>query len=549
MTKVTIQGAVYEYDASVKLEEIAKAHQEQFGSLILLAKQNGKLRELFHTVGETDSELSFVTLSDSIGQTTYLRSLIFLMLKAFRDVSEEKAKRVYVDYTVSNGLYCRVLGEECDEALLRAVEQRMKEIADADVPFRKEIIKCAEAIRRFTEQGMTEKANVFRYRRSSWSNMYRLDDYQDYYYAYLVPSTGYLKTFRLEKYKKGFLLLRPTSADPCHIAPYVEKEKLFETMESTANWCDKLGLRTVGDLNNRIVEGKANDLILLQEAIMEKTIGDIAEKIVRSGKRIVLIAGPSSSGKTTFSHRLSIQLNALGMELRPLACDNYFINRDEYPLDEEGNIDFESIDCVDTKLLNEDLGKLLRGEKINVPTYDFVAGERTYKGHTMQIGEKDLIMIEGIHCLNDALTYSIPDSGKFKIYIAALTTLNIDEHNFIPTDDGRLIRRIVRDARTRGYSAQDTIARWKSVRRGEENNIYPYMESAEVMVNSALIYELSVLKPYAEPLLYSVPRESNEYQEAKRLLKFFDYFLTIPSETVPANSLVREFIGGGCFGE
>lgn len=280
---------------------------------------------------------------------------------------------------------------------------------------------------------------------------------------------------------------------------------------------------------------------------MEKQIGDIAAEIFRSGKKLVLIAGPSSSGKTTFSHRLSIQLQALGLRLKPVACDDYFINRSEYPVDEYGKVDFESIRCVDTALLNRDLQKLMKGETVSLPSYNFITGEREYKGKTLSVGEHEIIMLEGIHCLNEELTYTVPREKKFKIYISALMQLNIDEHNYIPTTDVRLLRRIVRDARTRGYSAENTIARWESVRRGEENNIFPYQESADVIMNSALIYELAVIKPYAEPLLFGVSWDSKEYLEAKRLLKFLDYFLTIPSESVPANSLVREFIGGGCF--
>ncbi len=549
MSLVTLNGAVYEYAPDTTYEEIAQEHRHEYPADVLLAAKDGQLKELFRPIGENDCTVEFFTMKDDVAQTTYLRSLIFMMLKAFEDVLPGSARRIYAEYTISNGLFCRMDGEEPSETILRQVEERMNALVVEDIPFQKEIIKCREAIERFAELGMQAKANVLKYRRSSWANVYRLKDYQDYYYAYLVPSTGYLKSFRLQKYETGFLLLRPMAKDPGVIQPYEEQPKLFRTMEKTEEWSAKLGLRSVGDLNDRVVESGGNDLILLQEAIMEKTIGDIAEQIYKSGKKIVLIAGPSSSGKTTFSHRLSIQLNALGLRLKPLACDDYFLNRSTYPVDEDGNVDFESIKCVDTELLNHDLQKLLRGETVELPTYDFIAGERTYKGKTLQIGEKDLIVIEGIHCLNDALTFSGPDSLKFRIYIAALTTLNIDEHNYIPTSGGRLIRRIVRDARTRGYSAESTIARWKSVRRGEEQNIEPFMENADVMVNSALIYELAVLKPYAEPLLYSVDRSSRAYWEAKRLLKFLDYFLTIPSESVPANSLVREFIGGGCFGE
>ena len=550
MTKVTVENRLYEVAPETKLYELAGIAYPGEEKKYVLSRQDGRLKELFHPVGEKDTSVEFITVAEEIGMRTYERSVVFLMMKAFRDViGAGGASKVYVDYAVNNGLFCRIIGSEVTDEVLSKVTARMKELAEEDIPFVKEIVKCREAIRFFEEEGMTEKAKIMSYRRSSWVNMYTLVDYKDYFYAYLVPSTGYLKVFAMEKYESGFLLFMPKPKASQETNCLMEQRKLWETMENTAVWSEHLGLSSIGDLNERVVVGGANDLILLQEAIMEKTIGNIAETIYRSGKRVVLIAGPSSSGKTTFSHRLSIQLNALGLNLKPIACDNYFRNRDDYPLDENGKLDFESIKCVDTEQLSKDLKALLAGETIRVPSYDFVNGERLYKGDTMTVGKNDIIMIEGIHCLNDELTASMDNDIKFRIYIAALTTLNIDEHNYISTSDARLLRRIVRDARTRGYSAKNTIERWPSVRRGEAENIEPYMENADVMVNSALIYELSALKPYAEPLLFGVPRDSKAYEEAKRLLKFLDYILAIPSETVPTNSLVREFIGGGCFGE
>ena len=309
----------------------------------------------------------------------------------------------------------------------------------------------------------------------------------------------------------------------------------------------KLGVFDVGTLNDTIARGRMNDLILMQEALQEKKIGDIAEQIHESGRKLIMIAGPSSSGKTTFSHRLSIQLMAHGLKPHPIAVDNYFVNRVDSPRDENGNYDYEALNCIDVKQFNEDMEALLAGKRVELPVYNFVKGEREYKGDFLQLGAEDILVIEGIHCLNDDLSYSLPRDKKFKIYISALTQLNIDDHNRVPTTDGRLIRRMVRDARTRGASAQDTIRMWDSVRRGEERNIFPYQEEADAMFNSAFLYELSVLKQYAEPILYSVPRDSAEYNEAKRLLKFLDYFLGVSSEQVPHNSIVREFIGGSCF--
>ena len=551
--KVYVKDTVREYPDNTTIEEIAKEHAGEYPAKIVLAKQNGKLRELFYPIGSLDkgrkeTTLEFVTLADSAGTNTYQRSLIFLMLKAFRNVEKPKiAENVYIDFSVSNGLYCRVRGQKISKACLERVSKEMRRMVDLDLPFRKQVVSHRDALAIFENQGMTSKKQLFEYRRASEANMYELDGYRDYFYAYQVPSTGYLQHFNLFPYEDGFVLQRPTTDSPDRIKPFTERPKLFETLRKDSAWCESLKLSTVGDLNDRIVAGEARGLLLLQEAMMEKRIGDIAAEIHSSGKRVVLIAGPSSSGKTTFSHRLSIQLQALGLRLKPVACDDYFRNRNDYPLDEFGNADFESIGCVDTELLNRDLTALMNGEKVELPTYNFLTGEREYKGNTLQIAKDEVIVLEGIHCLNEELTYSIPREKKFKIYISALLSLNIDEHNYIPTTDVRLLRRIVRDARTRGYSAKNTIARWDSVRRGEEKNIFPYQESADVMMNSSLIYELAVIKPYAEPLLFGVDRDSEEYQEAKRLLKFLDYILTIPSEDVPANSLVREFIGGGCF--
>ena len=319
-------------------------------------------------------------------------------------------------------------------------------------------------------------------------------------------------------------------------------------MKEADVWGRKLQVPNVGALNQCISSGGMNELILVQEALMEKKIGDIAEMIAsRPDKKFVMIAGPSSSGKTTFSHRLSIQLRAKGLTPHPIAVDNYFVNRVDSPRDENGNYNYEALECLDIKLFNENMSDLLAGKRVQLPVYNFISGEREYRGDYLQLGPEDILVIEGIHCLNEKLSYSLPRENKFKIYISALTQLNIDEHNRIPTTDGRLIRRMVRDARTRGASAQDTIRMWPSVRRGEKENIFPYQEDADVMFNSALVYELSVLKQYAEPILFSVPRDSEEYVEAKRLLKFLDYFLGVSSEDIPRNSIVREFIGGSCF--
>ena len=410
------------------------------------------------------------------------------------------------------------------------------------------MLSTDEAAEMFGRFKMYDKEKLFHYRRVSKVNIYSIRDFRDYYYGYMVPSTGCLKYYRLYAYDGGIVIQMPTLADPETVPEFVPEEKVFRCQKESSKWGEDLGVDTVGDLNDRIVNGEIGELILVQEALMEKKLGEIATSIAQDRKKkFVMIAGPSSSGKTTFSHRLSIQLRTLGLKPHPIAVDNYFVNREDTPKDENGEYNYECLEAIDVELFNHDMQALLAGETVLMPTFNFKKGKREYKGDTLTMGEEDILVIEGIHGLNDRLSYSLSPENKFKIYISALTQLNIDEHNRIPSTDGRLIRRMVRDARTRGTSAKDTIAMWPSVRRGEEENIFPYQESADVVFNSALIYELAVLKPYAEPLLFGIPRDAPEYIEAKRLLKFFDYFLTVVSDNIPQNSLLREFIGGSCF--
>ena len=383
------------------------------------------------------------------------------------------------------------------------------------------------------------------FRRASRVNIYSIEKFEDYYYGYMVQNTGYIKYFDLVPYQNGFLLLLPRENNPKEVKQEPLREKLFHVLRDSYRWSDSLEVPNVAALNRMICDGKAADLIMMQEALQEKNIGNIAEMAAKDpDKKIVMIAGPSSSGKTTFSHRLATHFRALGYNPHPIAVDNYFRNREDYPRDEFGNLDMEALGCVDIETFNEHMNALLEGKKIELPKFNFHTGKREYKGNMLQMGKKDILIIEGIHCLNDELSFSLPKESKFKIYISALTQLNVDEHNRIPTTDGRLIRRMVRDARTRGTSAYETIERWQSVRRGEDKNIFPFQESADVMFNSALVYELAVLKLYAEPLLFGIPRDTVEYDEAKRLLKFLDYFLSIDSEMIPRTSIIREFIGG-----
>ena len=398
------------------------------------------------------------------------------------------------------------------------------------------------------EVRMVSKEKLFNFRRSSAVNLYSIGSFEDYFYGFMANHTGYIKTFDLFLYEGGFVLQLPTQNEPDRIPEFKPREKIFRVQKESQEWGDKLDIATVGDLNEKVTRGGIQDILLIQEAMQEAKISEIASEIAAAGnKKFVMIAGPSSSGKTTFSHRLSIQLAAHGMKPHPIAVDNYFIDRHLTPVDEFGEKNFECLEAIDVEQFNKDMLELLEGKRVEMPVFNFKTGTREYKGDFLQLDKDDILVIEGIHGLNDRLSYALPKESKFKIYLSALTQLNIDEHNRIPTTDGRLIRRIVRDARTRGTSAKETIARWPSVRRGEEQNIFPFQEDADVMFNSALIYELACLKVYAEPLLFGIAKDEPEYTEAKRLLKFFEYFVPVPSEAVPNNSILREFIGGSCF--
>lgn len=548
MAVVKVNGIEKTYPEGTTYLEIARDFQDQYENDILLVRVNGKLRELEKTLAG-DSEISFITAKENAGYKTYERSAIFLMLKAFYEViPREKIKKIQIDFALENGIYGELVGDiPVDEKLLTSVKVHMEKLRDAAIPVKKRSVNTDDAVELFGKHGMHDKEQLFQYRRASRVNIYSIGEFEDYFYGYMVPDTSYVKYFDLVPCHAGFLLLLPVKTDPKHVEHPAIREKLFSILHSSYRWSDSLEVPNVGALNKMIVDGRGQDLILMQEALQEKNIGQVAEKAVKDpDRRIVMIAGPSSSGKTTFSHRLSTQFAALGYNPHPISVDNYFRNREEYPLDENGQPDFEALGCVDIPQFNEDMNALLSGKTIELPRFNFKTGKREYKGEMLKLGKKDILVIEGIHCLNDAMSSELPKDSKFKIYISALTQLNVDEHNRIPTTDGRLIRRMVRDARTRGTSALETIERWPSVRRGEDKNIFPYQESADVMFNSALVYELAVLKLYAEPLLFNIPRDREEYDEAKRLLKFLDYFLAIDSESIPKTSIIREFIGGSC---
>lgn len=549
MIKVTVDGKRKEYREGITYQEIAKEVQDRYDDMIILGKSGNSLQELISRV-RNHADISFVTLKEAAGQLVYKRSITLLLLKAVYDLYGARiAAGVKVLYSISKGYYCTVDNKEVDENFVGDVEERMMELVRQKLPIIKRTVKTRDAIKIFEEAGMQDKVELFRYRRSSSVSLYGIDGFEDYFYGYMMPDTGYLKMFSLEVYEDGFVILIPSQENTRKIPEFHPQPKLFQVQKISTDWGNMLEVDTVGALNSKIASGNIQELILVQEALQEKKIAEIAERICsQPEKKLVMIAGPSSSGKTTFSHRLSVQLMAHGLKPHPIPVDDYFVNRENTPVDEYGMKDYECLEAIDTKQFNDDMNRLLAGERVELPTYNFLTGCREYgKGKYKQLGKDDILVIEGIHCLNDGLSYSLPQESKFSIYISALTQLNVDEHNRIPTTDGRLIRRMVRDARTRGTSAQDTIARWYSVRRGEEKNIFPYQEQADVMFNSALIYELAVLKQYAEPVLFGIPEDSAEYQEAKRLLKFLEYFVPVGSENIPNNSILREFVGGGCF--
>lgn len=548
MRQITIEGQTLNIKDGTTYLELAKNFQKKYDHDIVLVLENNKMRELFRKVKD-GAAVTFLTTGQIDGYNTYRRSATLLLLKAIYDVEGMDAVRgMKVEFSAGEGYYVSSRKMPVNEETLARIEKRMKELVSQNLPIEKRSIPVEEAIEHFTRHGMTDKARLFRFRRSSSVNVYLLDGFEDYYYGYMVPSTGYLKYFKLIPYDEGFVLEFPPRKTPETFGPFREQPKVFQTLKNSTKWGEILNVGTVGALNEQISEGNVGNIILAQEAIMEKGLGDIAAEIAsRPDKKLIMIAGPSSSGKTTFSHRLSIQLMAHGLKPHPIAVDNYFVERVDTPKDENGQYNFECLEAMDIELFNQQMSALLRGEKVFMPTFNFVTGMKEYKGNSLKLGPEDVLVIEGIHCLNDALSYSLPAENKFKIYVSALTQMNIDEHNRIPTTDGRLIRRMVRDARTRGASAQKTISMWPSVRRGEDENIFPYQESADVVFNSALIYELAVLKQYAEPLLFGIRPEDPEYLEAKRLLKFLNYFQGIDSNLIPGNSILREFIGGSFF--
>ncbi len=544
---VTVKDTKKEYKRGVTLYDISRDFASEYPYDIILGSIDGRLRELNKTVNE-DCIVDFLTVGDGDGHKTYVRGMILVMLRAFERELGRKDLDIRVEHSVGPALFCEVTNVKVTPEDIAGVKAKMREMITEDIPFRKRSVSTAEAIEIFKKRGMHDKERLFRFRRTSRTNIYNFDGYEDYFYGYMPTSAGILKLFDIFPYEDGFMLLMPTPKQPDVLPEFENLPLFFATLQGANRWGQMMGIENVGNLNEEITEGNSSEIILIQEALIEKRIGEIAEMIKESGnKKFIMIAGPSSSGKTTFSHRLSIQLKTLGYKPHPIGLDDYFKNREDTPKDEDGNYNFECLEAIDVEQFNKDMTALLNGETVELPTFNFKSGKREYKGNFKKLGRDDILVIEGIHGLNDKMSYSLPAESKFKIYISALTQLNIDDHNRIPTTDGRLLRRIVRDARTRGTDARRTIAMWPSVRRGEEQNIFPYQEKADVIFNSAMIYELPVLKQFVEPLLFGIDESCEEFSEAKRLLKFLDYFLCMNTENIPKNSLIREFIGGSIF--
>lgn len=571
--KVTLpDGQVMAVTASESdtLEAVADRFKDYYEDDIILGIVNGRLRELNKKI-KSDCELSFVTTADRDGRRTYRRSVVLLLQRAIYDVYGSMTQ-LHVMHSLGEGYYCQLekavecagsqqekynedTGQGSRENSEKSVTEHdidrivcsMYSFVEKDLPITKHSEKTQYAEQLFKGKGLHDKERLLHYRRSSRVNLYELAGVVDYFYGFMAPSTGMLKYFDIVPYENGFVLLFP-GANSRSVEPLVTSNKLFHTLDDSREWSKMLGIGTIGSLNDAIAAGRGQEIMLLQEALMEQKIGNLAAQIASDDKKkFVMIAGPSSSGKTSFANRLSIQLIAKGRKPHPLSLDDYYVDRELCPKHPDGSFDFECLESIDVKLFNEDMNRLLKGEAVDMPSFNFKTGKREYRGRKLTLGADDILVIEGIHGLNDRLSQLIPPEHKFKIYISALTQLNIDEHNPLSTTDERLIRRIVRDARTRGTNAMETIAMWPSVRKGERENIFPFQEQADVMFNSALVYELAVLKVYAEPLLFGIERDCPEYLEAKRLLKLLDYFLPMPADGIPNNSLLREFVGGSCF--
>lgn len=522
-------------------EEIKKNRE------IIACRFNNEVKSLNYKI-VSDGNIELIDIRDKDGMRIYQRGLIYIIAKAFRDIYPNAL--ITVNYQLYHSMLCEIDNLKITEEMIKKVNKRVKEIIEKDLPIERRTMTKEEA-KHFFEKEKTLKGKLqLELETKENVTLYYCEDYYNYFYGVMPISTGYIKSYELIKYHDGFLIRYPSRKNPNELRNFIECPKLLETLDEYEDVHRSLNVNTLYKLNNIIKNGKIKEYILMDEALHEKKIAKIADTISDNRKiKVVLIAGPSSSGKTTFARKMELELRLNGLKAKTISVDNYFVERPDTPRDENGEYDFESIDAIDRELLNNDILKLLKGEEVKMPTFNFRKGTKEYKGNTMKLEEDEILIMEGIHCLNDKLTFLIPKEQKFKIYVSALTVLNIDYYNRISTTDTRLIRRIVRDNQFRGYSALHTLKMWPSVNRGEAKNIFAYQEEADVMFNSSLIYELSVLKDYAMPLLEEIGRENPEFSEAKRLYAMLSYFESISPEIVPNNSLLREFIGGSIFEE
>lgn len=536
------------YPVGTDLQTILKDVVLENKGEILGAMVNNKMKELTYEIYKPKN-VTFVDGTHPDGRRMYVRSLCFLLYKAVHDLYPGAGFRV--EHSISNGLYCRLTDKNImlTPPDIEAIKNRMHEIVEQDLPFVREEMETEKAIELFESQGLKEKTSLFKTRGNLYTSVYHLGESVDYFYGFLIPSTGLLQVFDLLPFSRGMLLVTPGRRNASVLEEVIPQEKMLKVFSEYKRWGKVLNISNVGDLNNYVKNDNISELIKISEALHEKKISQIADRIRKRRKRtkLILISGPSSSGKTTFGKRLAIQLKVAGLSPVNLSLDNYFVDREHTPKDENGEYDFEALEALDVRLFNQNLVDLLNGEEVELPKFSFDTGTRYYDGEKLKINGKQVLVVEGIHGLNPKLTPLIADDSKFRIYISALTSISIDGHNRIPSTDNRLIRRIVRDHKYRNYSAYDTISRWPSVRRGEEKNIFPYQEEADVMFNSALPYELGVLKRYAEPILKEIQPNMVEYSEANRLLKFFSYFRSISDKEIPPTSLMREFLGGSAF--
>lgn len=531
-----------------RIEDLVKGLKGKKDSIIVAVLINNEIRELTYCL-EQDCSISFVDLTCEDGIRIYERGLKFLLIKAVKDLFP--GFELQIRHSVSRGVFFEILDYQVSSDDAKKIEKRMRELAEMDLPFTKVTVSVDEARKMFLDRGREDKYRAIENREKDYVSLYRFDDIEDYFYGYMVPSSGYLKLFAVEAHNGGIVLILPKKENPNVLPDVPIPKKLFNIFTEYGEWINILGVGDVGKLNDVIKNGGLKDLVLVAEALHEKKIAEIADLIKHQQpqKRVIMIAGPSSSGKTTFAQRLSIQLRVNGLKPLNISVDDYFVEKTNTPLDEEGKPDYEALEAVDLRLFNRDINTLINGGEVEIPSFNFQKGKREYNGRKLKMSEGEVLVIEGIHGLNPGLTSEIKQENKFSIYISAITSMRIDRHNRITTTDLRLIRRMVRDNRYRGTAAPRTIEMWPSVRKGEEKNIFPFQENADVMFNSSLVYEIPMLKPLALPLLYEINKDMPQYAEARRLIEFLSYFVSAPNDLVPANSILREFIGGSLFSE